>query len=46
MPCLARTIIIYGRKNRFRKISFQDEKRAQSAYEKMRRKGLDVQLAY
>ena len=46
MPCLARTIIIFGRNNRFRKINYSDEKKAQSAYEKMRRRGLDVQLAY
>ena len=46
MPCLARAILIFGRNNRFKRIRFQDEKKAQSAYEKMKRKGLDVQLAY
>lgn len=46
MPCLARSIIIFGRKNKFKRINFHDEKKAQSAYEKMKRKGMDVQLAY
>lgn len=46
MPFLAKGFIIFGKNNRFRKFYFDDKQKAQRLYEKMRRKGLDVQLCY
>lgn len=46
MMFLAKGIIIFKKKNHFKKIEFEDEKKAQRAYEKYKRKGMDVQLVY
>lgn len=46
MPFLAKGFILFGNKNRFKKYIFEDKQKAQRLYEKMKRKGLDVQLCY
>ena len=46
MPFLAKGFILFGRKNRFKKFIYEDKQKAQRLYEKMKRKGLDVQLCY
>ena len=46
MPILAKGIIIFGKKNRFKKILFEDKQKAQRQFERCRRKGLDVQYIY
>ena len=43
---MTRSLIVFKRKNRFKRYDFEDEKKAQRVYLKMKRKGMDVQLAY
>ena len=46
MPFLAKGIMIFKRKNRFKTILFEDKEKAQRFWQRCKRKGLDAQLVY
>lgn len=43
---LGKCLIVFKRNNRFKRYLYEDEKKAQRAYQKMKRRGWDVQIAY
>ena len=46
MVFLARGVIVYGRKNRFKTHLFIDREKALRFWKKCQRRGLDAQLVY
>ena len=46
MPFLAKGIMVFGRRNKFKLHLFQAKEKAQRFWEKCKRKGLDAQLVY
>ena len=46
MPFLAKGFMLFGRRNRFKTYLFEDRKKAQRLYNRLKQKGLDVQLVY
>ena len=43
---LAKCFVLFGKNNKFKKYHFEDTKKAQRAFERLKRKGLDVQYLY
>lgn len=46
MPFLAKGVMIFKRKNKYKTVFFSDKEKAQRYWVKCKRRGLDAQLVY